>query len=676
LSSLPEGATSLTVGYVLKANRGPIGECQVVTSPSDFLTKYTFSGKPSPTDDYTYFSILKCLSHTNTLYVSRAASNALYGGLVIKKETQLGSVVSVDKTAKTITLLGDVTSLVSATNSVRVKYLETLNGRYTVVSAVFSTPNTVITVTETPAVDYTYSTGTQPVLLKTLQPTPFTSILVGAISAVSVADKKFTMAGDKTDNLLVGDRFQVKNSTGNNSFYTVVSRIFTAGSTGQQGTTDVVVAEVISSSTADGNIYQNSIANPDGYTLTSEDLFLITGIDQGEYNSNIEIEIISTTELPNSLTELNVFTITVYDATTNTQLESWMVSRNKQSKATDGTNLYITDVINGKSAYIKVIDNTDVLDTELPCNTISNVALGGGYNGSDVSTEDMIAALDYFSDKTIPISILGNGSTESSDFQEAMLALAESRGDVFCFLNSRLTDESATLPTKKATNIIEYKKSTLGSTSYLGCMYANHPKVSDTFNSRKVKIGADAIAISGWLNIINTKSYPFAYAGTTDGQVTGCTTDWKIGDMSGVAALLNDASINYIAYDAKQGSYYMQSQNTLQMANSAFRNIGVILNVLDIKEKFISLFKPYLQKPITTSLRTQILNKGNDTVKLMFDQGRITGYAFQDTSSAVDLSDNTLRYLLTIAPTPYAQKIYLVMNIVNQTFDFSILQAV
>ena len=54
---------------------------------------------------------------------------------------------------------------------------------------------------------------------------------------------------------------------------------------------------------------------------------------------------------------------------------------------------------------------------------------------------------------------------------------------------------------------------------------------------------------------------------------------------------------------------------------------------------------------------------------------RFTNYTFQDMSRDVDIADNTLRYLLTIAPTPYAQKIYLMMNIVNATYDFAIAQS-
>ena len=40
-----------------------------------------------------------------------------------------------------------------------------------------------------------------------------------------------------------------------------------------------------------------------------------------------------------------------------------------------------------------------------------------------------------------------------------------------------------------------------------------------------------------------------------------------------------------------------------------------------------------------------------------------------------DISNNELHFMLTLAPAYYAQKIYLVVNVVNAAFDFQILQS-
>ena len=683
LTTLPEGTTNLAVGCVLKAKRGPVG-AELVVSPTDFLQKYTLSGAPAPSDDTAYHTILKILKQTNQMYISRAQNGALYGGLLIKREHELGNILSVSKLNKTIAVEGDITSKIKTGDIVRYNKPASTAGRYTVVSAVKneeSVVKTMITVKEEPKVDYTYTSGQKSQLILTQAPVQINTIELGAITGVDNIDaekdgveaeittrKVLTLAGDLTKYFLAGDRIRL-DKDGTDYYFTVLA----SNKDGEN--TRVAVNEVVDAEVTTGTLYRHSIANPEAFAFSDEDLFLVTGIDQGAYNNKLGVDIVSYTESPDSLNEANVFTISTYDMTTGTQLElPMMCARNEDAKAFDGSGIYVEDVVNSTSAYIKVVNNLDVDGNLLPCNTVDIARLGGGYDGEEVTEADMISALDAFSDKTIPISILANGSQETPLFQQAMLELATTRLDCVAFLNNRKVDEQATFNSKKAQNIVDYKKGTLGSTTYLGTMYAPHVTIADAFNSRNIKVGADAIAISGWLNVLLNKGRPYAYAGPQNGLVTGCTCDWKIGDTSGEATLLNDASVNYIAFDAKVGRYYMQCQNTLQIANSSLRNLGSVFNVLDIKETFATYFKEYLQRPITTQLREEILNAGRSQMELMLSQNRVTGYAFKDMTTDFDLSNDTLRFVLALSLTPYARQIYLTMNIVNQMFDFSIMQ--
>ena len=205
-------------------------------------------------------------------------------------------------------------------------------------------------------------------------------------------------------------------------------------------------------------------------------------------------------------------------------------------------------------------------------------------------------------------------------------------------------------------------------------MYAPHVKTPDVFNSKTVEIGSDAVAIAGWLDVINNLNYPYAYAGPRNGLVTGVTTDWKIGDTSGEAELLNDASINYVAYDGKVGRYYMQTQNTLQIANSAMRNLGAVLNVLDIKETLATNLKEYIGLPITDTLRGDILSACNDYLAPMVGT-RFYNYSFRDITTDFDIDNDTLRYLASFSIVRYANRIYLTINIVRSGFSFEILQS-
>lgn len=685
LSTIPEGSTNLTVGYVLKAKRGPIG-ATLVTSPTDFLNKYTLTGAPSPSDDVTYHSILKVLKQTNMAYISRAQHGALYGGLLIKKENNIGILLSMSKENKTIAIEGDAQTAVQVGDTVRVQGPKKQAGRYTVASITYTPASTgvvektILTVKEDIAADLTAGPTDGFKVLLTKAPVALNTIKLGAITEVTDIDedkdgvevekkdrKVFVLAGDVTADFGVDDRICLK-ANNNETYFTVLAANV------DETNTRVAVAEAIDETVTTGDIYRHSIANPEGYHFADDDLFLVTGIDQGAYNNKLGIEIVSSTESPDDLTEDNIFTIAVYNTATGVQIENpMMVSRREDAKAFDGTGIYIENVVEETSSYIKVVNNTAVDGDEQPCN-VETTSLGGGYDGADVTEADMISALDVFADKTIPISILGNGAQETPLFQQAMLEIAKTRLDCIAFLNTRTSDEKATFNSQKAQNIVDYKKNTLANTSYLGTMYGPHVTVADTFNARNVKIGADSIAIAGWLNVILNQGMPYAYAGPANGLVTGATCDWKIGDMSGEAKLLNDASINYVAFDAKVGRYYMQCQNTLQIANSSLRNVGAVFNVLDIKENLATYLKEYLQKPIDTRLREEILNAGRGYMKSIASANRVTNWEFADMTTDYDMSNNTLRYVLALALTPYAQRILLVMNVVNQMFDFSIIQ--
>ena len=683
LSQIPEGAQTLNVGYVLKADRGPVNEFNLVTSPTDFLTKYTFTGSVKQTDDPTFHSILKVMAQTNAMYIVRAANNPLYGGVVIKKAKDYGKVTKVDKEAETITIDGTETPEVG--EIIVVTGTNTVDGYYVVKEVA----GNVITVTGDIVADYEGTAETAKAVRCPV--VPIGNIKIADIALAVAEDNKFILDGNVAAKFTAGDVVTVKNSSAagyatNDGDFTVVSAEFDL----EANKTEVVVKEAVADD-VDGAIYFNSLKNPEAFAnfFTDEDLMLITGIDAGDYNGKEAFTITSALDNPDALVYVkgakgifgepcpfDTMQLGVINTETGEQVENFTFSRDPQAKAIDGSLLFVHDVVAG-SAYIKVINNP--ANTDVPNSTLAGapVQASGGSNGAPVTAADLAAALTVFEDKTIPISILGNGCSpeaETTLFQQTLVQLAVTRKDCMVFLNSRRQDEKATLPSTRAASIVDYKKNTLANTSFYGCMYAPHVTTADIFNSKDVVIGADSVAIAGWLNVINNLRYPYAYAGPANGLVSGVVCDWKIGDMSGEAEQLNDASINYVAYDGRVGRYYMQCQNTLQVANSAMRNIGTVLNVLDIKETLATDFKEFLQLPITDQLRRDMVTTADDYLSPMVGV-RFYNYRFQDITTEADIADNTLRFLLTLAPTMYAQRIYLAINIVRASFDFSILQS-
>ena len=431
-----------------------------------------------------------------------------------------------------------------------------------------------------------------------------------------------------------------------------------------------------------------ALANPETFQVMFEedDLFMIAGKDPGAYNGKIGIAIESGVEV-----ELNepkgAFRLHVHNDLTGADLEEFLVALSPAAKATNGVNIEIEGVLEDEatgSKYIQVIKNeaVDFSDIITPpstpgLSTSTFVELGGGYDGDALTVADDINALEVFADKNVSVSLLINGGVEDINYQLAMLSICESRKDCFAILRTHRAYEKIALTSSRVRSLIDYKKETLGSTEYLAAMYGPHVTTYDTYNSRNVTIGADSVACRKWMEVIRDYGYPYAAAGIELGYVPNVTLDWKIGDESSEAKEFNDASMNMIVWDAKRKFYYLNTQNTLQLANSAFRNMGAVLNVLDIKEWMNFNLKYYIQKPIDGDgqLQEAILRTIEGYMDGCKSGGRVSDYYVQDVTTKTHISNNELHFVLTLCPAYYAQEIYLAINVVNATFDFQILQS-
>ena len=218
MSALIEGDESLICGITLRANRGPVGEAYNVQDSSDFLTKYTFSGKPGVKQDSTYFDIIELLKASRNIYVSRAANNPLYGGLIVKKEVEIGDFKGVTGSGegnyKTVLAKGDVSAKIKQGDYIRVagEGLEEGNfGRFYVTAVEYVAPNTKITVSESfkSALTPAEPDETLGKLYNCVVPQPITSIEVaGEFSEVDV-DKRTLKIDGKSAYALPNNRVKI-----------------------------------------------------------------------------------------------------------------------------------------------------------------------------------------------------------------------------------------------------------------------------------------------------------------------------------------------------------------------------------------------------------------------------------------------------------------------------------
>jgi len=130
------------------------------------------------------------------------------------------------------------------------------------------------------------------------------------------------------------------------------------------------------------------------YTFSPDEMLLISGDNQGSWNNGLKLE------LEYSTVDLEVFAVNVWAADANgnySEVESFDCSRIQLKKDGYGKSLYIEDVINGNSAYIRVRDNTDIDEDVMPKEQTAALQMAGGDDGTAPEASDIAAAWDdYF----------------------------------------------------------------------------------------------------------------------------------------------------------------------------------------------------------------------------------------------------------------------------------------
>ena len=316
MSALIEGDDSLICGITLRANRGPVGVATNVQDSSDFLTRYTFTGKPGVKQDSTYFDIIELLKASNNIYVSRAANNPLYGGLIVKKEVEAGKlkgVVGTKDNYKTVLADGDVTAKVKPNTYIRVVGEDKNYGRFYVTEVQYVTPNTQITITESfegPIVAPAEG-GTVGTIYACTEPVRLTDITVADKFVDANADEKTVAVEGKLTYGNIGDRVRIKDA-----FYTIADLDYSQETTKTTIKFNEPVEALID--VVDAPIKLDSIAEPSLFPFRKDDLFLVTGIDQGAYNSSIGIELVSSNET--ELEEKDCFKLVVNNKLTGADM--------------------------------------------------------------------------------------------------------------------------------------------------------------------------------------------------------------------------------------------------------------------------------------------------------------------------------------------------------------------
>lgn len=404
------------------------------------------------------------------------------------------------------------------------------------------------------------------------------------------------------------------------------------------------VAFTTSGSSTYGNIVANSTAAllastgyEDGNTPTNikaindfsfgGQVFAVASIGPGTYGNNLAVSIVTSANAvsagfdwqnrydSNPTTDVNplwvnVFRINVFvkdkssisfNTVSATPVETFYVSR-QQLVDSNGNNLYLENVINGKSKYIYVKDNTAVSQYTNPASSNGVVQLLSGTDNYTVAASNVTAGWTLFNDKEkVDANILvctdpGDGSSNNYAVQQSVANIAASRQDSVALLQVDGTSATVT----NVSTITAAAAYGFNNPSYVA-MYAGWGKIKDRYSGRDLYMPLNSFAASIYARNDRVANVWNAPAGSNRAILPVLETNvvWN-GTQIGT---LRDANINTFKFQRGIGNFII-TQKTAQRKNTALSNVHVrrLLN--------------YVEGTIEQSLYQYLLEPNNDSTRL------------------------------------------------------------
>lgn len=327
-------------------------------------------------------------------------------------------------------------------------------------------------------------------------------------------------------------------------------------------------------------------------------LFLVCAVDPGDWNNDLYIEVRPAFKAGLSTFDENYddpysFWIDVYVNYTNPRnvpVESWLVKRVKEVDGY-GNQLFLEDVINTSSKYIRVRNNEfapniQVLDT-------AKAFLDGGTNGHFVSYGQVMRGWDLYKDpEHINVNILIQGGApigvnslqDIADIQRKMAIIAEERMDAVALLD---------VPSKEqeTARAVAYAIQELNLDSSYAALYSCDVLVPDPYNDVDVWVPPSAYAAAACAMTDENYEVWFSPAGMYRGSINDAKKARYIYNQ-GHRDALDQGNVNAIRYFPKGQGYKIWGSNTLQSMASALSDLNV-RRLMNFIEKSVRLANMY-----------------------------------------------------------------------------------
>lgn len=351
------------------------------------------------------------------------------------------------------------------------------------------------------------------------------------------------------------------------------------------------------------------------------------------------------------------FVVNVYDLdyNTSTPVEQFECTFGAAMDAS-GLSTELTERINPFSSYIQVASNAVEYDLdELPyVNECAMTQMTGGDSGSAPTAYDVAAAWNKFVNKELySINILINSGKANAIVQQAMIELAEGRGDCVAMLDVPSTAQ-------KAQQAVDYRNLTLNAnTSYAG-LFCPDLLEADNINGKQLFVPPSGWAAALCARTDRVANPSYSIAGLNRGLLNVLRTRETYDE--GMAKLMFAAQVNYTRTFIGAG-IALWEQRTLLAKESALSRISVRRIVNVIKKSLYDYLIYDVQEPNTEILANKIESSCSTYLETLVNAQALRGYAIDTTTSAVELDAGIRNVNIILIPVLPAEKIELKIGI-------------
>ena len=368
----------------------------------------------------------------------------------------------------------------------------------------------------------------------------------------------------------------------------------------------------------------------------------ISASSAGAWGNSVEVSFAQNPDLPSG-----VFILVVKE--NGEEVESFEVSRDENAKNGFGSNIYIENVINGKSRYITVEDNPSVSQSY---DMTAPVLLAGGFDDTIAPTAGaIIQAWEEFENvDNVPAQILINGGWAVPAVQVKMLSVAENRKDAVAILD--VPQDTA----EDVAAMVDYRKNDLAANTYFGGLYGGWVKIYDQYNDREVNIAPSGDVAAVFVHTVNVAERWDAPAGLQRGIIPNALGVSKI-LSEGERDLLYVAGVNPVTTYGGAAAV-IWGQKTLQVAASALDRFNVVNSVLWINQRIAQALQPFVFEPNTVATRDNINFLVSSFLENIQQRGGLYGF-YVDTSEEINtpfvIDNNQLYVDYYLKPTRTAE---------------------